>query len=386
MDDLIKKEFMEITNAKSMAICDINDFPKEDVSFPLADLMSLGTVFSTITSAFGNVVGSTSGKVYYEAIFPVTGTLAKKDGLSLGTIINEKGIAGQARFKEVGSVAPTVSGASMVFMALAVMAINKSLKNISESQKSIISFLETEKQTQLKGDLIVLSDIIEEYQHNWTNEQYRSNREMQILDIKRTAEQNILFYREMIEKKTNKQSFIHIDTAKTLNDVLTKFRFYKLALYLYAFSSFLDIMLLENFETAYLESVAKKIEKYSMAYTEFYKQSIENIEKYVNTSLQSRALQGLSIASKFAGKQLAKIPDKDNKLKLDEQLISSGDKIEKINIDAIEKTMSSLSIVEDSGIKMFVDKINLINRLHNKSIRLVFDSEKLYLYSDKVAG
>ena len=83
MDDLIKKEFMEITNAKSMAICDINDFPKEDVSFPLADLMSLGTVFSTITSAFGNVVGSTSGKVYYEAIFPITGTLAKKDGLSL---------------------------------------------------------------------------------------------------------------------------------------------------------------------------------------------------------------------------------------------------------------------------------------------------------------
>ena len=379
----IKKDFLQLTQANDLVVKNIDSLaPSECVTFPLADLASLGTVFSSLPTAFSSVAQAAgNGKVLYEATFPVAGKLAEaKDGSGfLGAIVGKKGVVGQARFHEVKGAAETAGGASMMFMALAIMAINKSLKDISENQKEIISFLEVDKQTQLKGDLIILSDIIEDYQHNWNNSQYRSNREMQVLDIKRSAEQNILFYREMIEKKLGKQAFVHLDTTKTLNETQSKFRYYKLALYLYAFASFLDIMLLENFDSAYLDSVVSKIKRYSLEYEQFFEKSLESVERYVSSSLQARALQGLAIAGKFAGEQIARIPDKENKIKIDDKLISESGKLDKFNAEAIARTVSSFTAVEDSGIQMFSDKIVLINRIHNEPLRIMFDGENIYL-------
>ena len=202
-----KKDFLQITQAETLTIREFDDkLLDNSISFPLGEMASLGALFSALPNAFSTIVqANNSGKVLYEAIFPVAGKLAQaKDGSgALGAIVQKgKGVVGQARFKEVQGVAQGAAGTSMMFMALAIMAVNKSLKDISENQKSIISFLEVDKESKLKGDLIVLSDIVEDYQHNWNNEQYRTNREMQILDIKRDAEQNILFFQEMIEKKT----------------------------------------------------------------------------------------------------------------------------------------------------------------------------------------
>ena len=379
----IKKDFLQLTQANDLVVKNNESLaPSECVTFPLADLASLGTVFSSLPTAFSSVAQAAgNGKVLYEATFPVAGKLAEaKDGSGfLGAIVGKKGVVGQARFHEVKGAAEAAGGASMMFMALAIMAINKSLKDISENQKEIISFLEVDKQTQLKGDLIILSEIIEDYQHNWNNSQYRSNREMQVLDIKRSAEQNILFYREMIEKKLGKQAFVHLDTTKTLNETQSKFRYYKLALYLYAFASFLDIMLLENFDSAYLDSVVSKIKKYSLEYDQFFEKSLESVERYVSSSLQARALQGLAIAGKFAGEQIARIPDKENKIKIDDKLISESGKLDKFNAEAIARTVSSFTAVEDSGIQMFSDKIVLINRIHNEPLRIMFDGENIYL-------
>ena len=202
---------------------------------------------------------------------------------------------------------------------------------------------------------------------------------MQVLDIKRSAEQNILFYRETVEKKFAKRSFVHLDTAKELNSIQLKFRYYKLSLYLYAFASFLDILLLENFETTYLDSVVKKIKNYSLEYDAFYQKSLVSVEQYASSSLQSRILQGLAIAGEFAGKQISKIPDKDNEIKIDDKLISGSSKLNTIKAEAINRTMVSFSSVEDSGIQMFCDKISLIDKMYNEPLRITFDDEKIYI-------
>ncbi len=381
VDSIVKQNFIKATDATDLAVQNINEFiPNEYISFPLDDLTYLGANFSSIASAVSAVAQfAEKGQTLYKAYFPVAGKLAEKDGYKLGAILNDGKIAGQARFSEVKSTAQAASGASMMFIALAIMAINKSLKEISETQKEIINFLETDKQTQLKGDLLILSEIIEDYQHNWNNNQFCSNRENQILDIKRSAEQNILFYREMIEKKTKKQSFIHIDTGKTLNDIQTKFRYYKLSLYIYTFASFLDIMLLGNFDSSYLNSIIEKIKKHSKEYDEFFKSSMELVQSYISSSLQSRALQGISVAGKFTGQQIAKIPDKDNKVKIDDKILAGSEKLKKYNENALDKTLESFSSVEDNGITLFLNKISLINQLHNNSMSILFDSENIYL-------
>ena len=185
----------------------------------------------------------------------------------------------------------------------------------------------------------------------------------------------------MIEKKLDSKGFIRFDTSKSLNDVQNKFKYYKLALYLYSFSSFLDIMLLMNFDSNYLDSIKSRIETYAVDYTSFYEKSIEGIEKMASSSVQSRALQGISFVGKFVGKQIAKIPDKDNKIKIDDGLISGSDKLSEINAKAIADTKDAFLSVQDNGIQMFGEKIGLINNMYNEPIELYIDTENIYLTS-----
>lgn len=360
--------------------------PEGSISYPIADFASLGMAFSGLSfplEAISNMAKHTG--TLYEATFPVAGKLAiAKDGSGLlGTIINEHGIAGQARFKEVGQVAQVAGGLSTFFMAMAIISINMSLKNIAENQKAILSFLDAEKQTQLQGDLNILSEIITDFQFNWNVSQWAYNREMQVLDIKRNAEHNILFYRDMIEKKTDEtKQFIRLDTKKTLGEILNKLKYYKLALYIFSFSSFLDVMLVRNFDSNYLDSVKRKIEDYSIEYNSFYSKSIEGVEKIASASIQHRAIQGLSIAGRFLGKQIAKIPDKNNKIKLDDKLISGGDKLDEINEKTMGEIKESFSSLQDNGIQMFCDKVDLVNRLSNEKVKVYIGADNLYLARD----
>ena len=48
---------------------------------------------------------------------------------------------------------------------------------------------------------------------------------------------------------------------------------YQLSMYLYAFFSFLEIILLENYDSQYLKSISKKIEDYSFEYRDLYSRS-----------------------------------------------------------------------------------------------------------------
>ena len=41
--------------------------------------------------------------------------------------------------------------------------------------------------------------------------------------------------------------------------------------------------------------------------------------------------------------------------------------------------MTGIFSVEDSGIKLFTDKISLINKMYNEPIRLIFDEKNIYL-------
>ena len=373
-----KQELMELLGAESLSVQKFEHIITEDkLTFPLADMFSLGSVFSSLVTAMNG------SKNLYEAVIPAGKVLAQaKDGSgSLGTLLNsETGqIAGQARFNKVDGIAQKASGASQLFMALAIMAINKSLEEVADNQKTIIAFLETDKQTQLEGDLVVLSEIIREYQHNWSNQQFRNNREMQVLDIKRSAEQNILFYREMVERELTKKKFVRLNTDKTLDDIQNKFRYYRLALYLYSFSSFLDVMLLENYDASYLNSVTERIRNYSKEYEEFHEKSTEGVGELAKTSVQSRALQGLSVAGGFLGKQIAKIPDKGNRIKIDDFLIEKSEKMDQKQKVAIERTKDDFSASGKNEAMLFVDKIDLVNKLYNEPIKICFDSENIYL-------
>ena len=248
----------------------------------------------------------------------------------LGAYMNANNqVAGQATLN------PLVCNPTMLFMAAALVNIDKKLDAIQEMQKEFLDFLVQKERSELKGDLNFLSDVLNNYKHNWNNTMYKNSNHIKVLDIRQAAERKIDFYREQITVKVNKKSFIHSDkdVKKQSEKVQEEFNDYQLAVYLFAFSSFLEVMLLENYASAYLNGISKKIEKYSFEYKELYTKCYDLIEGYSNSSIQSAFVRG------FIGCQ-------------------------------------------SSCVRPFIENINNANQLYNNSVEFLIDKENVYIGTD----
>ena len=99
------------------------------------------------------------------------------------------------------------------------------------------------------------------FKYNWDNEKYKTNKHILVQQIKKESETSIILYRDQIAKKLKKRSLIHSDqeVKAVLNKLQAQFKDYQLALYLYSYSTFLEVLLLGNFGKGYLNSVEHRI-------------------------------------------------------------------------------------------------------------------------------
>ncbi|HAZ06824.1 MAG TPA: hypothetical protein DCY58_12560 [Acetobacterium sp.] len=137
-------------------------------------------------------------------------------------------------------------------------------------------------------------------------------------------------------------------------------------------------MLLENFDSAYLDSAVQKIEGYSHQYRELYTECYNQIEGYAKTSINSYLLGGLASINKFAGDAVAMIPVVSDS-QIDETLIETGNQLDKICSKKTEDTMEQFRSNQSSCVSPFVENINTVNRLYNQPLALLFDQENIYL-------
>lgn len=363
---------------------------------PLSSITALGTGFASLPTSIREVVqtvdmGAREG--FFKAVFPegVSGELIKaKGGVGYRGIIKDVSgkFAGQATLipetDSLVQVATTIPyNPTMLFMAVALMSIDKKLDGIQETQEEIIEFLIQKEKSKLRGNLNVLEDVLNHYKYNWDNEKYKTNKHIQVQEIKRDAEQSIVFNREQIEKKVNKQSFLHSDqdVKNKLKKIQSEFQDYQLALYLYSFSSFLEVMLLENFEAAYLDNIARKIEDYSYQYRELYTKCYDQIEGYSMSSINSHLLSGLASINRVAGGAVAKVPIV-SKSKIDETLIEASQWLGRFSSRKTVHTMKHFINNQNSFVQPFVENIKAVNRLYNKPMELFFDQENIYISNE----
>lgn len=346
---------------------------------PLSSIKAYGVAFEPVAAAIQYVLSggkATSG--IYKVTIQKGKELAKfKDGSGyLGSILKENGAVGggQARLN------PLACDPTMLFMAAALANIDKKLDAIQEMQQEMIEFLVQKEKSELKGDLNFLTDVMNNYKYNWNNERYKTGNHIKVLDIRQSAGRKMDFYREQITSKLNKKSFFHSDqdVMKQLEKIDAEFKDYQLALYLYSFSYFLEVILQENFESAYLDGIAHKIEDYSFEYRELYTKSYDQIEGYSKSSLQSRLFNGFAAINKAAGEAIAKVPV-ISKSQIDETLIETGSKIGKYGQKRTAQTMQQFVDRQSSCVIPFVEKINTVNRLYNQPIELLFDNENVYI-------
>lgn len=361
---------------------------------PITDIAALGVAFSPLVSSFLNAAKTGAGEQLFRLdMRGYAGELAKfKDGSGFLSAVVRKGegVVGQAGFVPVSSSAAASStlmcNPVTLFMAAALMNIDKKLDTIQETQQEIMEFLEEKEKSKIRGNLNVLADVMNNFKFNWENEKYKTNKHIQVQEIKRDAEHSILLYRDQIEKLMGKHSLIHSDqdVKSKLKKLQSKFEEYQLSVYMYSYATFLEVMLLENFDSSYLDSVKTQIEDYSVRYRELYTKCYEQIESYSKSTVQSFLASGLATASKATGGAISKVPIV-SKSQIDEGLIEAGSRIEKAGYQKAGKTLEQFVSKQSSYVRPFVENIEAVNRLYNEPVEMLFDGNNIYLFDPQTA-
>lgn len=376
-----KNELLKAMSATELAPLEVkNEISVQTYSkIPLSRLTALGTGFEPVVSAIQQVTShgqATSG--FYKVTIPKGTHLAQfkeKSGF-LGTAVGEHGIVGQAQLN------PLLCDPTTLLAAAALANIDKKLDAIQEMQQEMLDFLAQKEKSALKADLNFLMDIQNNYKYNWNSEKYKAANHAKVLDIRQEAARQIDFYQEQIKKQLGKKALLHSDhdVQKMLEKGQGEFKEYQLALYIYGFAYFLEVVLQENYEKAYLSAIAKRIDEMAFQYREFYSLAYSQIENLSKSSLQAHLFGGLSAINKGAGTAIAKIPG-INKSQIDETLIEAGERIGAYKNRRVQTTMQQLLERQSSCVRPFIDNINAVNRLYNEPVTLIFNHDTLYLGS-----
>lgn len=374
-----RNEILQMMN--DISLCPILEESQVGIAnytqLPISRLAALGTAFQPLASAVQTAVTGKGGSgLYYvntggKTMFQMKG---KSDFIgSLKTSTGSVG-GGQAQMTSL-ACDPT-----MLFMAAALANIDKKLDVIKEIQQEMMDFLVQKEKAELKGNLTFLYDLFNNYKYNWNNELYKNSNHIMVLTIKKEAEAKIVFYREQIIGKVNKKSFFHSDQSvgRQLEEVQDKFKDYHLALYLLTFSSFMDVLLLENYDKEYLSGISTKLDNYCLEYRELYSQCYEEIASYSSSSVESSVLKGLSIAAIAVGEFVEKIPVVGD-AQADETLIAVGNQLNDIGTEKVNKQMQKLIEEQSDSVRPFIDNIDTINELYNKPMQVLVDRDNLYI-------
>ena len=344
---------------------------------PLSDLSALGVAFQPLSAAIQTAVNGSGGSGIYfvntmgKQMFHAGGSTEYIGALKYST--GAVG-GGQARMTAL-ACDPT-----MLFMAAALINIEKKLDTIQQTQEEILQFLEEKGRATLQGNLNVLGDVARNFKYNWKNEKYKTNKHIIVQQIKKEAEASIILYREQIGKRLNKRSLIHSDleVRSTLKKLQAQFQDYQLALYLFAYSAFLEVMLLGNFSEGYLNNVEQSITDYSYQYRTLYTKCYDLMKDYSKSSVQAGILSGLSAASKFMGNAIAKVPV-ISKSQLDENLIEAGSLLGTQGEQRAVVALSGLIQTRANVTVPFVENIRVINNLYNKPVQYRIDGDSIYV-------
>lgn len=367
-------------------LADVRSVPSENnsLSIPIAQLATLGSGVASLLPALRTVTKTTTtaspGGLYRLLNDAGNGLKQAKDGSFWGATVESK----MGKFEEVKGISKIEKltmpiDPTAMMMAVALASIEKQLDEIIEMQKQILSFLETEKESEIEGDVETLVSIINNYKYNWDNAQYTASNHKLVLDIQRTARKNMISYQKKVSDILNSNQFIIAQSLvkQTLTDLLKKFKYYRLSLYSYSLASLIEIMLSKNFKEDYVREIKSEIEKQSFTYREIYDKCSLRLEKMTTSSVETNVLKGIGTASKAVGGLFGNITFM--KGSVDKFLNDSGDSLKKSASNIETDTVKQFAEVKSPNTMVFIDKMDDIIRIYNHTEEICFDNDRIYL-------
>lgn len=346
-------------------------------SFPIQNLASMGSAVKPLTEMISKFASQGGSGFYY--VNTKGSSMFKSSGGFIGSLKGVNGAVGggQAIMNPI-AINPATMAASC-----AVMAIEHKINQITEGQRDIVDFLLYQEQAKIKGNINTLIDVLNNYKYNIDNEKYKNNKHILVQSIKNESEKSILLVESLVNKMINKKSGLHFNkkVEESLKESINRLNDYQLGIYQLAFSSFLEIMLLENFDEGYINSVMNNIknhkEKYSLA-CENVKSKIKELSE---TSIQNELMLGVSKVSAGMSRLIEKTPL--GKTQLDENLLSTSQKILESKEDYVNKKVDILSDVNANLIEPFEKTIEMIKLIYSDNYSIIFDDKNVYLDFEK---
>lgn len=200
------------------------------------------------------------------------------------------------------------------------------------------------------------------------------------MDIKRSADQNIiLFQKQVADVQKENHAVVGKATVDAVNASLQKkLKYYRLSLYIYSMASFVEMMLLGNFQEEYVMQIKSKIEKYSLEYRKTFAECSGYLEAVVKNLMSKNALQGLGVVENALGSLIGNIPlVKDGQV--DEWLIKNASRHKNTAKGIEQKAVERFSVISDPGTSVFIERLEEMNRIYNRTEQIFFDDKKIYL-------
>ena len=366
---------------------------------PLAGIAALGAAFSQLPEAARTIVQQTTtqirpGTTYFTALNPkgVSGYLLDKGLGTSGNIfrINEQGkqvIAGRLFFQPtdvlpgIQTTATTLRVDPTLFViAACVIAIQQEFADLHAHIEKVLQVIEQTKQARQRGNLHILTDVMEGYKLKCNDEKWCAVRSNSVLEIARDAMTSINDYQTSIEKLLTTQQDFH-DSKKVqslVNQLSHHFAEYQLACYLYAFSAYLDALLLKSFDTQSIDSVTTKIDAISQRYHAFYTQARTKLADYQRSSVGMKLKGGVAIGAKKLGQVIHDTPILE-KGPVDEALVRLGNSLGNQNRESLQELLSRLEAFSNCRVAAFVDNLHIVHALYEGDKPLLTDGNTLYI-------
>ena len=366
-----------------------NNPDKAFITMPLSQLSSLAAGVATLLPAFRTVTESMNlgTETLYRVANAGIGDALKvaKNGNLWGALKTAGGESKLAQLQAVDGIQATATSVAavnpaVIMVAVALFSIEQQLGNIEAMQKQIISFLEVEKEAEIESDLKTLGKILTEFKYSWDNELFIQNNHQLVLDIKRTADKNLIAYQKKVDESLSEQMRIITQSkvSSGLQKMLKRFQYYKMSLFVASLASLLDVMLSGNFKEEYISGIKKEIEAASTAYRERFTDCSDYLEQLSKSSIQKQLKKGLGSAGIAAGKFVEKIPLVE-KGPVDEYLQKVGKSLKTGAEEMVDITIQQFSLVRDPGTAVFSDKLEDMVQIYNHTTGICFDGKQLYL-------
>lgn len=364
---------------------------KNTLSLPIEELSMLGASISSLVPAFNTITQTTplpTDGLYKIANAALGDTLKMaKNGNTWGAMKTIKGKSKMVQLKEVGSLTATTKTSlpidpATIIVAMMLYSIEKDIKEISETQKKILSFLEVENESQIEADVETLMEIVNNYKYNWDKELVVANSHNVIMDIKNRSRKNILAFQKKLTTEVSKKQLLTSQGKinSTLADLLKKFKYYRLSIYIFSLASLMEIMLSGNFKEEYIENTKNEIEKLSSKYRDYFNEASLYIEKISKNGVEANLFKGIGLAGKTAGKFIGNIP-LIKKGPVDEFLTAKGENLYN-DAQEIEKNLvRNFAALANPGTRMLIGKIEDLNYIYNRTNQICFNKDSIFFLS-----